>query len=194
MPSKSTPDACSEEKMVARVLEGDKEFYGALVERYWGMAVALALSKIGDPTQAEDVAQESFIQAYSHLHKLRDRSRFGGWLSKIVVQKSVDHIRKRRREKSKVVSGIEAEPVKYALSAANPILTDKQCEFVRDTVRRLPAKYKTVITMRFVTGLSSVEIAHQLGKRPGTVRVWLHRAYQLLRKELAPLAEEVKEP
>jgi RNA polymerase sigma-70 factor (ECF subfamily) len=193
MSGKSTPDACTEEQIVGRVVEGDKECYGALVKRYWGMAVALALFKIADPVEAEDVAQESFIQAYSHLHKLRDRSRFGGWLSKIVIQKSVEYIRKYRREKSRLTSGIESEPVKYGLSAANPILTDKQCEFVRETVRGLPAKFRKVLTMRFVAGLSSVEIARQLGKRPGTVRVWLHRAYQLLRKELAPLAEEVKE-
>ena len=76
--------------------------------------------------------------------------------------------------------------------AANPGLTQNQIHFVRQTVRGLPEKFRTMIVMRFVADLSTVQIAEQLGKRPGTVRVLLHRAYKLLRKDLAPLLEEVK--
>ena len=75
---------------------------------------------------------------------------------------------------------------------ANPGLTKNQIHFVRQTVRRLPEKFRTMIVMRFVADLSTVQIAEQLGKRPGTVRVWLHRAYKLLRKDLAPLLEEIE--
>ena len=75
---------------------------------------------------------------------------------------------------------------------ANPGLTQNQIQFVRQTVRRLPEKFRTLIIMRFVAGLSTVNIAEQLGKRPGTIRVRLHRAYKLLRKDLAPLLEEVE--
>jgi RNA polymerase sigma factor (sigma-70 family) len=75
--------------------------------------------------------------------------------------------------------------------SSNPGLSAGQIRFVRQAVSELPAKSQRVIIMRFVAGLSAVQIAQQLGKRPGTVRVWLHRAYQSLRKDLAPLLEEV---
>jgi RNA polymerase sigma factor (sigma-70 family) len=56
----------------------------------------------------------------------------------------------------------------------------------------MPEKFRELIIMRFVSGLSAVQIAKKLGKQPGAIRVRLHRAYQILRKDLAPLLEEVK--
>ncbi|MBC8216980.1 MAG: sigma-70 family RNA polymerase sigma factor, partial [Planctomycetes bacterium] len=76
--------------------------------------------------------------------------------------------------------------------ASNPGLTQSQVHFVRQTVGRLPEKFRTLIVMRFMAGLSTVQIAEQLGKRPGTVRVRLHRAYKILRRDLAPLLAEVE--
>ena len=75
--------------------------------------------------------------------------------------------------------------------SSNPGLSESQIHFVRQAVSELPPKSQRLIIMRFVAGLSAVQIAEQLGKRPGTVRVWLHRAYKILRKDLAPLLEEV---
>jgi len=71
-------------------------------------------------------------------------------------------------------------------------LTDEQVHFVRQTVSRLPDKFRKVIIMRFMAGLSAVQIAEKLGKRHGTIRVWLHRAYQILRKDLVSILEEVE--
>jgi RNA polymerase sigma factor (sigma-70 family) len=75
--------------------------------------------------------------------------------------------------------------------AANPGLTAGQAAFVRQTVRRLPKKLRDLVLLRFMGGFSTVKIAEQLGKRPSTVRVALHRAYKLLRKDLTPLLEEI---
>ena len=187
--------APSDEELVAGTLDGDRAMFGALVERYWNTTVALALSRTGDPVQAEDIAQESFLRAYSYLHTLRNPSCFAGWLSTIVIRETVDQFRKQAG--GKVVSiGDVPEPESRAPvpAPANPALTKKQTDIVRKAVARLPEKFRKVVVMRFITGLSSVEIAHQLGKRPGTVRVWLHRAYKILRKELAPVVEEARMP
>jgi RNA polymerase sigma factor (sigma-70 family) len=73
----------------------------------------------------------------------------------------------------------------------NPGLTDEHRLFVRNAVGRLKEKYQTVVVMRFVGGLNASEIALQLNQKPGTVRVWLHRAYAMLRESLAPLVQEV---
>ena len=80
--------------------------------------------------------------------------------------------------------------IKY-VPTTNPSLSQSQIYFIRQAVRQLPEKFRSLIIMRFVAGLSAVQIAEQIGKRPGTVRVWLHRAYKILRKDLAPLLEEV---
>jgi len=183
--------AVSDEQLVAAVLQGDISAFGAIVERYWKMATGLALSRIHNTAEAEDIAQESFLKAYSNLHRLRDPSRFAGWLCMIVSQQCVNYIRKTAHN-NKVLSRQAPAAADLCTVAANPGLSEKQVHFVRETVGRLPGKFRKLIVMRFVAGLSSVEIAKQLGKRPGTVRVWLHRAYNILRKDLAPVLEEIK--
>ena len=78
-----------------------------------------------------------------------------------------------------------------AAPSANPGLSRDQIDFVRRAVRRLPEKFRTLIILRFVEGMSAVQIARQLGKRPGAIRVRLHRAYKILREDLTPILEEV---
>lgn len=183
----------SDEQLVAATIRGDTSAFGVIVERYWKMAVAIALSRIDNLVEAEDIAQESFIKAYSQLRSLRDPSRFAGWLSKIVAQQATNLLRKHARTKtvSSELNNLEALAPAFTPNG-NPGLTNEQTHFVRQTVSRLPEKFQKVIIMRFVAGLSAVQIAKRLGKRHGTVRVWLHRAYQILRKDLAPLLEEVR--
>ncbi len=194
MPESPIMTTETDKQLVKSTLLGETSAFGAIVERYWNMVVALALSKVSDPAEAEDIAQESFLKAYSQLAGLRDPSRLAGWLSKITMQQCYNSIRKSVRCKN--VMGCKATPLdsldEISAVTANPGLTQNQIQFVRQTVRRLPEKFRTLIIMRFVAGLSTVNIAEQLGKRPGTIRVRLHRAYKLLRKDLAPLLEEVE--
>jgi RNA polymerase sigma-70 factor (ECF subfamily) len=184
----------ADQQLVRAALLGETYAFGAIVERYWNMVIALALSKISNSTEAEDIAQESFLKAYSQLSSLKDPSRLAGWLSKITMQQCSNSLRRTFRGKRALgyrATAIEALDEQPAISA-NPGLTQNQVHFVRQTVRQLPEKFRTLIIMRFVAELSTVQIAKQLGKRPGTVRVWLHRAYKILRKDLAPILEEVE--
>jgi len=172
---------------------GDLEAFGILTQRHWSLAVALGLSRLDNAADAEDVAQESFIKAYARLASLRDPDRFPGWLSRIVIQQCVDAHRQHRRRQRALGRQMRPETTLEHVAAytSNPGLSSQQILFVRHTIGNLPEKFKQPIIMRFVGGLSAVEIGRQLGKRPGTIRVWLHRAYQQLRQELSPLLEEV---
>jgi RNA polymerase sigma-70 factor, ECF subfamily len=183
----------ADEQLVRATLDGDVSAYGTLVERHWNMVFALALSRIADAAEAEDVAQESFLKAYSQLHRLRQPARFAGWLSRIALQECTNAVRRKMRQRTVLKSRV-VQPEEWQTMPAyssNPGLSESQICFVRQTVSELPEKSQRLIIMRFVAGLSAVQIAEQLGKRPGTVRVWLHRAYKILRKDLAPLLEEV---
>ena len=183
-----------DEQLVRATLRGDTSAFGSIVERYWNMIVALALTRIGNPAEAEDIAQESFMKAYSQLHTLRKPSRFAGWLSKIALQQCTNSVR--RTVRCKTAFGCKAtlvEDLNQPSAQVNPPgLTESQIHFVRHIIGRMPEKFRQLIIMRFVAGLSAVQIAEKLGKRPGTIRVGLHRAYNILRKDLAPLLEEVE--
>jgi len=190
--TKPQPEASNAE-LIEATRKGDLAAFGILTQRYWSLAVALGLSRLDNAADAEDIAQESFIKAYAKLGSLRDAQRFAGWLSRIVILQCVDARRRQQRRQRALgqqVSpdmGLDAAPV----YSSNPGLSSQQIRFVRQTIAELPEKFKQPIIMRFVSGLSAVEIARQLGKRPGTIRVWLHRAHQQLRQDLAPLLEEL---
>lgn len=194
MPDGHNTTTASDEQLIKNIQRGDVASFGIIVERYWNMVMALALSRIDNTADAEDIAQESFLKAYSHLHRLRHPYRFAGWLSKITAQQCVNHIRKSARKiTTSSYSNYNADvPAQVAMYSSNPGLTKEQVHFVRQTISRLPEKFRKVIIMRFVAGLSAAQIAEKLGKRHGTIRIWLHRAYQILRKDLVLLLEEVE--
>lgn len=81
-----------------RVRGGDREAFGQIITHFQDMAVGYAFSELGDVHQAEDAAQESFLQAFVDLAQLRDPSAFPGWFRKIVY-KHCDRIRRKRRVK-----------------------------------------------------------------------------------------------
>ncbi len=196
MPESAEMTVASDEDIITATLRGDIASFGTIVERHWNMVVALALSRIADPVEAEDIAQESFLKAYSQLHSLRHPSRFAGWLSKIALQQCSNTIR--RSVRCKTALGCRATSLddlgEQLAEMPNPGLTQSQIHFVRQTVGRLPEKFRALVVMRFVAGLSAVQIAEQLGKRPGAIRVRLHRAYKILRRDLEPLSGEVELP
>ncbi|MBN1342430.1 MAG: RNA polymerase sigma factor [Phycisphaerae bacterium] len=177
-----------DEKLVAGTLHGQKECFGVLVERYWRASVTVALARTKHPDWVEDIAQESLMQAYAHLAELRDRSRFSGWLTRIVAQTSIKHARMQDRA-LRISQMTEASFRRPAQEDADPTIPDLLRRQVVEAVGHLPRKLQTVVILRFVSGLSTDEIARQLSKRPGTVRVWLHRAYERLRSELKPVLE-----
>jgi len=194
MPDDSKSNTPSDKQLITATLGGDISSFGIIVERYWDMAPAFALSKINNVVDAEDIAQESFLKAYSQLQKLRNPSRFAGWLCKITAQQCVNHIRKNvmKRKASSYLHCDTEISAQVVMQSSNPGLTNEQVHFVRQTISKLPEKFRNVIIMRFVAGLSAAQIAEKLGKRHGTIRVWLHRAYQILRKDLVSLLEEVE--
>jgi RNA polymerase sigma-70 factor (ECF subfamily) len=194
MPNGHNISSASDEQLIRSIKRGETESFGIIVERYWDMVFAFALSKIDNAADAEDIAQESFLKAYCELHRLRHPYRFAGWLSKITAQQCVNHIRKHTRKKiaSSYINYDADASAQVALFSSNPGLTNEQVHFVRQTISKLPEKFRNVIIMRFVAGLSAAQIAEKLGKHHGAIRVRLHRAYQILRKDLVFLLEEVE--
>jgi RNA polymerase sigma factor (sigma-70 family) len=130
----------SDEQLISATLGGDMTAFGTIVERYWNMVVGLAMSKIAEPAEAEDIAQESFLKAYSQLHSLRQPSRFAGWLSRIAMQQCSNTIRRRIRCTSALgckatgIDDVDAE----AAEPGNDRLTACQRYFIREYARTFP--------------------------------------------------------
>jgi len=167
---------------VKRVRGGEIEAYRVLVERHWRGVLAVLRQRLGNSPDVEDLLQETFVRAYERLHQLREPQKFRLWLLRIATKLCAD-LRRRRRE---VVPGeenlrllVESKPA----PAARPTLNQE----IRDAVESLPPKYKEVVMLRFLGGMSCKEIAEYLEEPSGTVRNRLFRALEMLRSKMGGL-------
>ena len=164
----------SDETIVLDVLYGDRESFGALVERYQHLAVRMAFHLVGNRDAAEDVEQDAFITAYRSLRNLREQAKFKSWFFSIVHHKCLKHLERRRTESSL------DEVADDECAVMDPPAVDGDGQLCA-LMNRLPLEYREVLAAKFVSELSYDEIAQQLGTTPGNVRVRCLRAKQKLR-------------
>jgi RNA polymerase sigma factor (sigma-70 family) len=194
----------SDAELVRRCLVGEREAFGALMERHWS-GVRAALSRmLSDPAEAEDVTQEAFLQAYLSLERLRELERFGGWVYGIAVNLARMRLRRRPGWLSweDLAGGVRA--VGFTAASANTVPVEVAVETrelhrrVRAAVAGLPQADREVVVRYYLEGLSQQELAALLGVSVGAVRVRLHRARGRLRTRLQaefgplPSPEEAK--
>jgi RNA polymerase sigma-70 factor, ECF subfamily len=163
-------------QLVAEAAAGSPEAGEELFSRHWLAAWRLAFSVTGSAAAADDVAQDAFERAFRALASFNGRSSFRTWLSRIVLNQSVDLARRQRRLQS-----LEAA------AAASPEWTDEDAVRDRDlfdAVLALPLERRTAIVLRYWAGHTPPEIAEILGLPLGTVHSRLGRALAELRSRL----------
>jgi len=166
----------TDKECVERCLDGRPDAYRQLVSRYQGPLLSYLVSRLGDPHQAEEAAQEAFVRAYFGLRKLKKPDSFFAWLAGIAGRVMQEQYRSQRRR------------VELASQAAEhrPTTGDTEEIELGKAVAALPDVYREVILMRYYTGLSCAELASRLDVPIGTVTKRLSRAYAMLRKSLLP--------
>jgi RNA polymerase sigma-70 factor (ECF subfamily) len=175
-----------EKELIRQSQERDGEAFGVLIERYKGKVFSLAYGFTRDRAAADDLAQEVFIKAYFSLPRFKAKSEFGTWLYRIAVNHAKDYLRKNRSR----LRDVSIEDVgEQRLAAADKSQEDIQSEeerraLVLKVLERLPEKYRTILTLRDIEGMSYEDISRILGLSPGTVDSRLHRARQKLRQRL----------
>jgi len=173
------------------VLSGDREAFRRLVERHAGSIFNLAYRMTGNAADAEDLAQEAFLQAYARLADFRAGARFHPWVYTIALNLCRSHHRRKSLPRWLPVpreSG-EDRPLEAEISDRSPdpeqaLLAREAEERLQEAIAALPSKYREVFVLRQSEELSYEEIAGVLGLPLGTVEVRLFRARRLLLKGL----------
>jgi RNA polymerase sigma factor (sigma-70 family) len=160
---------------------GDVRAFGHLVERFQSMAHGYALALLRDPGLAEDACQEAFVDAFLHLHQLREDAAFAGWFRR-VVHKHADRQRRTR---------LLAEALGDLPGATDPLaalLAAEDRRSVQDEVAALPERLRTSLALFYGSGLSVDEIADFLNVARSAVKKRLFDGRARLRRSLpAPL-------
>jgi RNA polymerase sigma-70 factor, ECF subfamily len=175
--------------LVAQTLSGERDAFGALVERYAAQARRVARAVLGDPDDADDAAQDGFLSALVKLAQYDARRPFGPWLMRIVANAATD--RRRRRTVRR------AEPLDTSLVGGGPrpdaaAVRSELGDRLRSALAELPERRRTAVVLFDVEGYSHAEIAGILGIPEGTVRSEVFHARRRLRTLLADWKEQVR--
>ncbi|NLJ36628.1 MAG: sigma-70 family RNA polymerase sigma factor [candidate division WS1 bacterium] len=179
--------------LVRRAQQGDNAAFEQLVELYKTKIYNYALRMLGDPDTAEDVAQETFIKAYSSLSSFRGAAAFQTWLYRIASNLAIDTVRRRkyRQNTFSLDEPIETSdgPIERDIEddAAGPERRFESAQLqqqVSQAIVQLSPKLRTVLVLYELQGLSYDEIAGIVGAPLGTVKSRLFNAREQLKKIL----------
>jgi RNA polymerase sigma-70 factor (ECF subfamily) len=163
---------------VRRVLDGDTEAFGILVERYRTELGRLAAGMLGDKDAAEDVLQEAFISAYRSLGSCRDPEKFRTWFYTIVTNRCRDALRRK--------PAVDIETIEVAAKdrADAPVEDDELAAKLERAMAKLSPEQREVFVLREVEGRSYEEMSTLLDLKVDALRMRVMRAKDVLRKAL----------
>ena len=172
------PGLTDEADWISRAQQSDTRAFEGLYRMHIDKIYGLCLRMTGNVAEAEDCAQEAFIQAWNKLDRFRGDSVFATWLHRIAVNAVLGRMRKSKREHDRIQLAADTAP------APASIADDGDLRDLSDAVDRLPEGARHVFVLYAVYGYSHDEASKMLGIAPGTSKAQLHRARRLLTQQL----------
>lgn len=170
----------------------DKGAFARLVEQNSEKIYRLSLKMLGNPQDAEDVLQETFIKAFDNIEKFEGRSKVSTWLYRIAVNQSLMLLRKRKDNITEIDAGIEKDNgdliprqiVDWCCLPERELMSNETRQYLSDAIQTLSDANRVAFLLRDVEGLSTRETAEALDISESAVKVRLMRARMQLREEL----------
>jgi RNA polymerase sigma-70 factor (ECF subfamily) len=185
-PAGALPDA----DIVKKVKAGESALFEILMRRHNQRLYRAARAIVKDEREVEDVMQQAYMSAFTHLHQFEERSQFSTWLTRIALNEALG--RRRRLQafgSTERTSGTFDGGAELMESIASPqpdperqAYAQELHRFLEDAVDALPESYRTVFMLRDVEGLSTSETGEGLGLQDEAVKTRLHRARGMIRR------------
>ena len=178
-------NSLSDEEIVSRVVAGDTPLFEVLMRRHNQRVFRAARAIVRDDREAEDVMQEAYVNAYTHLAQFDRRARFSTWLTRIAVYEALARVRRRRRFEP--LDDAPSETIVPTTSTPDP---ERQAfgrelgKLIESAVDDLGDGYREVFMLRQVEGLSTAETAQVLGVSEEVVKTRLSRARHAIQRDL----------
>jgi RNA polymerase sigma-70 factor, ECF subfamily len=172
----------SDARLVEEARRGNRDSFGFLVQRYERRLVRVILRFVSDLELAKDLAQETFLRAYTRFDQYDPSRRFGPWLFRIGVNLTFDHLRRRRRRGRWALFSDY-----WATGNSDPPVSDPRGEIdtrqeVQCVLGQIPEKYRTVLILRDMENFSTSEIAAILDRKEATIRWRLAEARNMFQR------------
>ena len=183
-----------DQDLVKRVQLGDKAAFDLLVIKYQHKIVHLVNRYVKDPSEAQDVAQDTFVKAYKALGDFRGDSAFYTWLYRIAINTAKNYLLSRsRRHSDYEVDMQDAEQMENAPqlkdieTPEHHLMNEQIVTVIKSAIEKLPEEMRIAITLREFEGMSYEEIAEAMDCPIGTVRSRIFRAREAIDEKLTPL-------
>ncbi|HEX5413748.1 MAG TPA: sigma-70 family RNA polymerase sigma factor [Terriglobia bacterium] len=182
-PQKSA--AATETQLIARAQQGDEEAFAALFEAHKRRVYSLCLRMLGNPTEAEDLTQEAFLQLFRKIGTFRGESAFSTWLHRLSVNVVLMHLRKKGINQISLdeTENAQGEPIKRDYGDDDRRLVGSIDRIgLNRAIAELPPGYRTVFILHDVEGYEHNEIAEIMNCSIGNSKSQLHKARLKLRE------------
>lgn len=186
MPSRSgvrQPVRVTDDELVLAITSGDRDAFARLVERESLMVYRVCYRVLGSVSDAEDAAQDTFVQAFRALAGYRGEGSLAGWLRRIAARQALRHASRRQPTLQLDAAGSNT-PLTDATDPVRLLMSAQAAEALRLAVGGLPEPYRETVALRYFAELSLEEIAHTTGRPLGTVKTHLRRGLARLRDAL----------
>jgi RNA polymerase sigma-70 factor, ECF subfamily len=183
--------ALTDAEVVRRVCAGEGALFEILMRRHNQRVYRVARAVLKDEAEVEDVMQQAYINAFTHLAQFEERSQFSTWLTRIVLHEAFNRRRKAQRSEplAAAASHLDDDPGDFMDRFESPTADPERQAYAAELTRvleaavdSLPETYRMVFMLRDIEGLSTNETGEGLGLGPEAVKTRLHRARAMIRR------------
>lgn len=175
--------------IIEQCKKGDSKAQVELYHRYYRSMYNVSFRILNHSAEAEDAMQEAFIAAFRQLNNFRGEVTFGSWLKRIVINRSIDQLRKKKMI-FEDLSKLAHQPVEDTVDFEEEVNAD----LIKKAIADLPVNYRVVLSLFLLEGYDHDEIAQILKISNGSSRIIYHRAKEKLKTSLMEMANEKRLP
>ncbi|HKL08345.1 MAG TPA: RNA polymerase sigma factor [Bacteroidales bacterium] len=176
--------------IVDRCKSGEQKAQFQLYKLYYKAMYNTCLRIVNDSFEAEDIMQEAFLKAFDKIHSYKGEVSFGAWLKRIVINHSLDELRKKKFEMESIEDSF------YEIKEEDKMINEEEinikAEEIRNEINHLPEGYRIVLSLYLIEGYDHDEISEILNINSSTSRSQCARAKQKLLKNLQEKAKPTK--
>ncbi len=183
--SESPEMQSSREQIVHRAQAGDRTAFAELVRRFSPVVYAVAMTRLGNPTEAEEVAQEVFVHSMTKLGQLRDPRCFPGWLRQIAVRISLGRLARRKAKAD--ARAVFDELADSRINPLDQLIRTEEQRRLRNTLKELTPLDQAMLEAFYLRSRSLRQMSKDFAAPVGTIKRRLHMARHRLRRRLEEL-------
>jgi RNA polymerase sigma-70 factor (ECF subfamily) len=181
-------------EIIKAIQAGRKELFAELVRRYERPLYHFGMKMCAESRDAEDVVQETFLNAFKYLKDFRYETKFKNWLYRIATSNCIKKRRKSKFAPERELSleeflprdeaAVDRQAPAWATLPLDQVLNEELGRTLKQAILQVPEKYRVVLVLRDIEGFSTEESAQILNLTPANIKVRLHRARLFLREKL----------